>query len=353
MLERQKTRCCPLSAINHDSIWDVVCSVEQMPDDGVHVAVRLLSWLVMTFFLGSPAALAESAKASAAGVEANAEEVVSGGPPQQEDKTDAADTLDSCLAAHVEGQQLRQSNQLLASRSVLSECATQACPAAVRGDCLRFVDELKLQIPSLVFRVRADGESRMDVKVFIDNELVLDGLSSKALELDPGEHRFRFELAGFDPIEKPLIVAEGEKFRVVSVEFGSPAEVPTAVVAAPRPAAERSVTEGERPIPTITYVLGGVGAAGLASFVGWGLATTALKNDLEDSCAPNCPDERVDQLRQRALIADASLAVGVGALVTGAVFYLLRPSKEPAASAVDVSVLPGRGVMTHVRVVAF
>ncbi|MFC1642577.1 hypothetical protein ACFL5O_07805 [Myxococcota bacterium] len=215
------------------------------------------------------------------------------------------------------------------SRQRFLVCASGACPRLVQSDCLRWATEVDAQIPSVVFRVTVDGEARMDAKVIMDGEVLLARLTGKALEVEPGMHRFRFEVGTFNSIEQNVIVGEGEKLRVLSVAFDSPAtdhRLPSERRAAMSPAGPTTAVRTKRKVPAGSYVLAGLGTVGVASFTAWGLSSRSLKTDLEETCAPGCTQNRIDEVYRRAVIADVSLGIGVASLAGSLAWYLLRPT---------------------------
>ncbi len=261
-----------------------------------------------------------------------------------------AGSVEQCLSAHTEGQELRKIGRLRESRELIRTCTNASCPSLVRRDCLRWVDELGLQIPSVVFVVTVRGENRTDAKVFLNDELIFDGLPGRAVEINPGTHRFRFEVAGHDPIETEILLGEGEKFRTISAAFDpvdgaaqrpAPAEPPPA--AEPEPLAPPPTAEPpRRPVPLMTWIMGGVGVAAAANWATWGLIHQSTKKDYEDpvnGCAPNCDTKK---LKQIGLIADVSLGVSVASFATAAILYITRPTK-PAPIQMGAMVLPDGG----------
>jgi hypothetical protein len=230
------------------------------------------------------------------------------------------DLIETCLEDHARGQELRLGGKLLDARAAFLHCSATHCPNQIQRDCSGYLEQIQVQVPSVVLRVTADGVSRGDVKVFIDGRLALDQLTGKALELDPGPHQLRVVLPPYPPYMQSLIVSEGERFRVLEVAFAKPR--PNAAPEEGRP--ERRL-EMHRPIPVSAYIFGSVGTAALLSGVGWGVSTWSLKNELEAGCAPTCSEKSVDVLRQRALFADVSWGVGAASLIAAGVFYLIRP----------------------------
>src|SRR5690606_30779852 len=115
-----------------------------------------------------------------------------------------------------------------------------------------------------------------------------------------------------------------------------------------------SMDQVERPVPTVTYVFLGLGAVGAISAGAWGLSTMVTKNDLEATCAPNCSDDKIGAVEQRALLTDISAGVGLLSLIIAGTTYLLRPevSTTPAVE-FDAATLDGNGMMGVVRFHAF
>lgn len=261
---------------------------------------------------------------------------------------DDTSTIDACLSNHTEGQELRAAGKLLESRAALMRCSATHCPSQVIRDCLGWVEQIQLQIPSVGFRVTADGASRADVQVSIDGAVVFEELSGKAVDLDPGLHRVKVVLPPFEPVERDLVVSEGDKFRVVEVAFVTPA----------RPVVENDPSVPQvkmhRPITLPSFIFAGVSVAAAINGAAWGLSASNLKGELEANCAPDCPVKSIDVLKQRALVADISFGVSAASLVTAAAFYFLRAERPLGDSVgVDVSWLPGGGAVGTIGVTGF
>ena len=165
-------------------------------------------------------------------------------------------------------------------------------------------------------------------------------LDGKSIDMDPGEHVFRFEhKQGF--VEQTLVVRQAEKSRKIVVDFTakkSPAPTssgpPAAAEAAPAPS---SVA---RPVPAPVYVLGGVGVASLAVGTIFFFAQKSQHDDLAARCAPACSPDDVAPLKTKQLVAGLGLGVGVAALAAATVLYVRRPEAQTTAS-FSVSPNPG------------
>lgn len=255
------------------------------------------------------------------------------------------DPVLECLGNHTDGQRLRRDGKLLESRDAFRQCSATACPSEIIRDCLGWMEEVDKQIPSVSFVVAADGLNRADARVFIDDVLVLEKLSGRAVPVNPGPHRVRVALPPFAPFEEQVVFTEGDKFRVVNVQFASPqtASDPLATT----PGAAPPEADKARPVPIATYVFGGLGIAAAISGGAWGISNVALRSDMEEQCSPNCSDRSIDVLKQRALIADISWGVSIVSLATAATIYFLRPEEtleQPLA--VDVRLLPAGALGT-------
>ena len=248
-------------------------------------------------------------------------------------------TKADCIQAHKLCQQAQNDGRLVEARARATSCTNPACPGLLVADCARWLNELDQRIPSVVFEVRAGGHPSMKAEVYADGQRVESWTRGEALRLDPGQHTFRFVLAPFSPSTETMLLGEGQRFRLVSVELAMPDRDST-----PSPTGPDRATRTERPVPVVVYPLLGVGVVGIAGFVGFGLSGKAEQRRLERTCSPNCTESDLSTMRQRYLIGDISAAVGVGAIVGAGVLYLFRP-KRPARESVSVTALPGGGSM--------
>jgi hypothetical protein len=242
---------------------------------------------------------------------------------------------DSCFDQHELGQEFRQAGQLLSSRQAFLQCQASSCPAAVRQDCSSWAADVDKQLPRVAFHVTLDGESRADAQISIDGQLQSEAGRS-AIQLDPGAHRYRVLLGDASAAEGDLQLALDEPVHRLDVPFHT------------APAAGH-------PIPTLSWVLGGVGVAGAAGFVGLGLSSRALEHDLERSCSPFCSASQVESVQQRALLANVSLGIGLGALAAAAVVYFLSAPEPTAEPKLELSLvrLDAGGAFAQLRLREF
>jgi len=242
---------------------------------------------------------------------------------------------DRCTAAYDHTQRLRQANQLRAAQEEALVCADAACPAVLRDDCTRWVDEIQRATPTIVVRVTgADGCDLVGARVAIDGVDRGDRSQGIPLPLDPGAHRIRAESAGGAPLERSVVVAEGERDRRIDLS----AAAAGAVCGAPRPAGDRARVPPSRPTPPLAYVLGGFGLASVAGGAVVAATGFAKRSDLA-SCKPRCDPDDVDAMRRTFIVSDLLVGVGVASLAAAVFLYVTRPAAPPAWSTGNLGAL--------------
>ena len=267
--------------------------------------------------------------------------VVAAQPPSGPD-VDAA-----CTAAYTGGQRLRKKGLYRQAREQLEACARPVCPAVLRNDCTQWRGEVDAAMPSVVVAARMpSGEDAIAVRVIVDGAVLTERIGGLAIDVDPGQHVFRFETAGAQPVEKQLVIREGEKARRIDVAFAAtgtapaaatpPATAPTTAttpneahdVAQPSPGPE---SPSGRTIPTATYVLGGV--AVVAFGVGATLEVVGLgQRGSLDACKPTCAESAVSSTRNTVLAGDIGIGVGVLAAAGALYFFVTRPAVQPVVT---------------------
>ena len=160
-------------------------------------------------------------------------------------------TKAQCIEANTKGQDLRRDGNLAAARDVFRTCAVASCPALLRDDCTRRIDEIERVQPTIVFDAKdASGRDVSVVKVTIDGKPLADRLAGTPLQIDPGEHVFAFQVPGQAPVTQTFIIKENERDRRERVVLGGPA--PGSSVPSPgtrATASRRRGGDGGRPFP--------------------------------------------------------------------------------------------------------
>jgi hypothetical protein len=230
-----------------------------------------------------------------------------------------------------------KSGTLKKAREQLALCARDECLPAVRKDCVAWLDQVNANIPSIVAQATGpDGKETVDVRLFVDGELVADKLDVRALELEPGKRKLRFEMAGQSPVEQEVILRQGEHNRVVEASFAPKAQ-PTGALTPPPPVTEEpapgaSATHApDKPKPRVLpLVLGGIGLLALGGAGVFWYRAEAGRSTLEDAhCAPTCASSDVSAIKRDRLIGDVFLGAGV-VLVGVAAYLFFAPGKKEA-----------------------
>jgi uncharacterized membrane protein YgcG len=264
----------------------------------------------------------------------------------------AADpTTADCLAANNRSIDLRNNHRLRLARGQLLICAANNCPADIRKECTRRVDEVNGQIPTVIFEAKdaASGKELSAVKVMMDGELIAERLEGTAISIDPGTHTFVFETAGQAPVTMAdVIIVQSQKDRRETITFGSP---PVAVSAGGGGTGAGVVgggggtggggTAGEGrggdrreggggAQKTLGIVGVGIGVVGLGVGSVLGLMTLSKKNDAQNVCPNRCATQDGVSMWNDATnmgnISTVAFIVGGVGLVGGALLWLTAPS---------------------------
>jgi hypothetical protein len=206
-------------------------------------------------------------------------------------------------------------------------CAQDKCPAYVRGDCLRFLDEYKAQTPSIIVVARdKSGCDTTEARVSVDGKLVLEKVDGRAVELDPGEHVIGVSVTGMPVEEQRIVATQSQKDRQLS--FGDARAPACKKGVIERPPPPPPVQTERSPMTVAGLVLGGLGLGALATSAGFGIAGFVQRGELED-CKP-CSEQRIDHVRRTFIIGDVLLASGTALLGTS-IALLVVGGKQPDA----------------------
>lgn len=243
----------------------------------------------------------------------------------------------ACLAAHEEATTLLTQNKPHAAHDKFVVCARSECPTVVRKECGDQLVAVEKDAPTVALEARDEaGADTTAVKVTMDGSPLAERLTGSAVDVEPGEHVFRFERADGKSIEQKVLVVEGDKNRKVVADFAS---------LVPRPPLgggdSRPVTPHEpKKIPVLAYVAGGVGIIGLGGFTLFALTGKGAEKDLASSCNPNCTNDQLSSVKRDYLFADISLVIGVVAAATAVI--LAWPALTDGASSTTTASIARR-----------
>jgi hypothetical protein len=232
---------------------------------------------------------------------------------------------DACVDAATEGQNLRDQGELIHARARFVTCAQASCPGIVASTCAQWLSEIALRIPSIVLRLEDElGVDVTDAALFVDAKAVSPRMTGLAMDLDPGPHRVRFEPRGRAPVEQVVVLAEGERARVIVVHLPP----------LPPPAVEPRSASGW---PVGVWILGSAGVLAIGGSAALGVSVISDARSLRDSCGPRCPSSDKESLERRLVIADIALGLGVAALGVAAYLALTHRSASPQRAASSTS----------------
>ncbi len=232
----------------------------------------------------------------------------------------------TCAAAAERGQVLRDEGKLGAAREAFAQCLRPECPKVIATECAAWFDDVGARQPSVVVAVHDErGLDVVGVTIWIDGAVRDDAGKGRSVPLDPGPHTVETTVGG-KPLSQRLVLREREKDRSVVLEPPR-LETPRSTPAPPPRFIE------ERPIPVVSYVLGGVAVVLGATGTVFGVSAASDYADLERTCPGQCSDTDILGLRAKTVTADIAFSLGLVAAVGAVVVYVVRPTiLKPAPS---------------------
>ncbi|MGZ6083852.1 MAG: tetratricopeptide repeat protein [Polyangiales bacterium] len=145
-----------------------------------------------------------------------------------------------------------------------------------------------------------------------------------------GSTKILVKTPGAPTIERTVTVTAGEKSELHIDATAPNGEPPVVKTEEPKPPTPEAPAQSNG-LRTWSYVAGGVGIAGLATFGIFGAMSRSKYNDLKDSCHGPCPPSRqsdIDSGKRSQTIANIGLVVGVIGVATGVTLFVLSGKKE-------------------------
>jgi len=252
-------------------------------------------------------------------------------------QANAAGAGKACIAAADDGQKLRDENKLTAAREKFILCASKSCPGAVAKECSQWLAETERDMPSVTFRAKDDrGKEILDVRVLIDGTAVAESIEARALPLDPGEHKVRFERSDGKSVEDKVVVRPAEKNKLIEMSFGPATPATTTTPANNQPGTPTTQTPPAEPskgfqIPVLGWVGAGVAVVGVGMMAFFAISANGDEKDLRSSCAPNCTQDDKDSLDKKVVFANVGMAIGIVGLGVAIVSTVLANSGGSAS----------------------
>ena len=251
-----------------------------------------------------------------------------------------ADSKQECAAAYEKTQSSRDEGKLIDARKQAVACSASTCSGYVIKDCIQWLAEIDVMLPTVVFTaVDAAGAETTAVRVTVDGHVAAEKLDGKAVPMDPGEHRVRFEM-GAEATEQKVLIRQGEKNRMLAASFKkAPPVVATAAPVLPAaapvtPTAAGTFWDGYR---IGAMAAGVVGLAGIGVGAGFGVRTFSQWDQALDGCKNrdprNCTGQGIalgKDAGTSATISDIGFIVGGVGLAAGTLLLILAPKSGPA-----------------------
>ena len=243
--------------------------------------------------------------------------------------TGRADEVDkkACASAFASAQRQMRGGALLEAKKSLLICGGPQCPVAMHADCQHWLSSVEASISTVVFRISAAaGPPPSEVTFSVDGGEAarLDG---RAVSVDPGAHKVRFEAHGYQSTTNHLVVSEGEKLRnefitlVPLVEVHRDGTGMRLGQADPILAPDNGAQPRRFTLPVViassVAVVGGIGA------VYFGMKARSDDRQLE-KCTPSCTRDRVDQVKREYLWTNLSIGLAAAGITTATILFILN-----------------------------
>jgi hypothetical protein len=200
--------------------------------------------------------------------------------------------------------------------------------------------DLRPKLAFLVISVEHGDDATVKV-----GEREIDRASLKEpIAVVPGAVTVTVSTAGNEIARQSVTLGLGDRKTVVLDAQPKPVEAAPPPPPPEPPAIVVDTSPGG--LRTASYIAGGLGVAGLATFAIFGSLEKSSYNELNDACHGGpCPSDRADDIatgRSRQTIANVGLGVGVVGLAAGAVLFVVSaPPKSPTTARASVVVSPG------------
>ncbi len=271
---------------------------------------------------------------------------------------------DDCTDALRGAHELETAGRLLAARARLADCATGACAGASHQECAARIVEIDAAIPTVTLVVKdGEGHDLWNAQVTVDGKPLVQRPESGSISVDPGEHHFLFQAAGFSPIETARVAVAGQHNLRVLVFLNRddprpatavPNEPALALPTTATPASPGGAEPGGAP-PRWQKKVGGVlvGAAAGSLVVGavWAfLAKAKYDHALIVECGGDphlCSPQGIAEGRtahNEAFVATAGFVGAATFLAGAAVVYLAWPARPERITVAPVVSSTSAGV---------
>jgi hypothetical protein len=236
----------------------------------------------------------------------------------------------ACVTATEQAFTLRQRGQFHAALKALATCSDPSCPDEVKQECTKRLSDIDAVMPSLILEAEdLVGNDLADVHVTMDGAPFANSLDGRSITLDPGEHKFHFTFRQAPPVDKTLVIREGQRERRERIVIqSSPPKAPAFW----------------GPTRILALGAGALGVAGLALGGVFGGFAIGAQNQEKADCSQSC-DRYAQALtdynyaQMNATASTAFFIAGGALLVTGIVLWLAAPRTSVTTGTVAAGTL--------------
>ncbi len=185
----------------------------------------------------------------------------------------------------------------------------------------------------VVLRVSdATGKDLSHVKVEGRGSVITETIDGNAIPIDPGPLKLTFTADGYKPADLDVVIARGEKARVVKVVLEDVNAKPAPVRVNPTP----STSAGPGP-----WIFLAVGGAGLITFAALEGVAQSEYSTLQSGCGATHSCKDADIAPAKTKFIGAGVALGIGSAATAiAVTWFIVHAATSHAPAVAIGVSP-------------
>lgn len=197
-------------------------------------------------------------------------------------------------------------------------------------------DALRSRIPKLTLELRGVGAAQPGLTVSVNGRPLSRAQVGREQLVNPGTYRIVGSLGSEEVASAEVTLVPGQSRRVeLSV---MPSTRPAAATAdgASANAALQLEEPSSHPIPTLAYVAGGIGVAGVGAGIITGLLANGHYQDAEELCENRrCPAgspgiDAVDAFRTWRMVSSVSYGVGAVGIAAAAVLWLTASGDSEA-----------------------
>ena len=238
----------------------------------------------------------------------------------------------ACKNGYDRSQVARDAGKLVDAQKLLRQCSNASCSAFVQKECVGWLEDVEARLASVILSAKdRAGVDLVDVTVSVDGKDGPRKLDGRALDIDPGEHTFVFQLADGSRAEQRIFVREREKAKSVAVTLGS---LPPVAALPAKPASTTTAPEevppasggGRSSLKLVGFIAAGAGVAGLAVGTIFGLkASSKLSAPQCDTSSKMCDRGVISDARSAATVSTIGFIAGGVLVASGVMLVLLAP----------------------------